>query len=249
MDCLQTFRVSVVNPRLSKITDQIEDSDLREKVKELLEKPQISIGGKIYSGFQFETAPAGLFKHHSYPGGLLDHTIATAEIALSLCEIIEGVYYGKVDRDLVLSGIILHDVFKTLAYRCEDSGRYINSDLGERLDHLSLITSELIRRNFPINLVHIVCAHHGGSVGPTWPRTVEALICHLADQTDSQLNGEVLRAARHLVRRATGEEIPLISSKEAFYVVNQKTLHGLEGVQTAFSRIMKDRAHSGSETA
>jgi len=238
--------VRVLNHRLSGIIDQIEDSDLRGKVKDVLENPQIIVGGNVYSGFRFEDSPAGLFRHHSYPGGLLDHTIATAKIALSLCNVVEEVYCGKVNRDLVLSGIILHDVFKTLTYRSADNGRYINSDLGERLDHLSLITSELIRRDLPIDLVHVVCAHHGGQAGPTWPRTVEALICHLADQTDSQLNGEVLRAARHLVRRVVGEEIPLISSKEAFDIVNQKTLHGLEGVEKAFMRIIKDRLPPGS---
>jgi 7,8-dihydroneopterin 2',3'-cyclic phosphate phosphodiesterase len=235
-----------MHPRLIKIVDQIDDSDLREKVKKLLVEPQILVGGSVYSGMGFETAPAGLYKHHSYPGGLLDHTIAAAELALSLAKIVEEIYRCSIDRDLVISGIILHDVFKTLIYQGEKGCRYVNSDLGERLDHLSLITAELIRRNFPIDLVHIVCAHHGGQAGPTWPRTLEALICHLADQTDSQLNGEVLRAARQLVRRAVGEEIPLISSEEAFNIVNAKSLNGLEGVQKAFSRIMKSRSTSGS---
>ena len=237
-----------MNPRLIRIVDQIVDSDLRENVKELIAEPQIIVGGSVYSGLGFETSPAGLFKHHSYPGGLLDHTIAAAELALSLVKIVEEIYHGSVDRDLVLSGIILHDVFKTLIYQGEEGGRYANSDLGERLDHLSLITAELIRRNLPIDLVHVVCAHHGGQAGPTWPRTVEALICHLADQTDSQLNGEVLRAARQLVRRAAGEEVPLLSSEEAFFIVDQKTLYGLKGVQKAYLHIMKARSPSGSKT-
>jgi hypothetical protein len=74
-----------------------------------------------------------------------------------------------------------------------------------------------------------------------WPRTVEALICHLADQADSQLNGEVLRAAKYLSRRATGEELPVLSSKEAFEIVNSKTVEGWNGVNEVVDRIRRKR--------
>lgn len=64
-----------------------------------------------------------------------------------------------------------------------------------------------------------------------WPRTVEALICHLADQADSQLNGDILRAAKYLSRTAVGEEIKIHSSKEAFRVVKAKDVDGWKGVK------------------
>jgi len=63
------------------------------------------------------------------------------------------------------------------------------------------------------------------------PKTLEALVCFLADYTDSQLNGEVLRAARHLAREATGEELEEITAKEAFEIVHLKAAEGLEEVR------------------
>jgi putative nucleotidyltransferase with HDIG domain len=226
--------------RLRRITNLIKNKNLREKVVEIIENPQIKIGGAIYSGLSLETAPAGLSRHHGYPGGFIEHTVATAEIALALCDVAEKVYSGKVNRDFVLAGVVLHDIFKPLTYEKEDES-YSTAHLGERLDHLTLITSELIRRNFPLDLVHIVCAHHGGQAGPMWPRTVEALICHLADQADSRLNGDVLRAARYLSRTATGEELTLMTSKEAFEIVHSKTVEGWEGVSKAVEKIKRKR--------
>ncbi len=92
-----------------------------------------------------------------------------------------------------------------------------------------------------MNLIHIVCAHHGGEAGPIWPRTVEALVCHLADITDSRLNGEVLRAARYLSREATGEELDRLTSKEAFEIVHSKVVEGWDGVKKAVERIRQSR--------
>ncbi|NIM44539.1 MAG: HDIG domain-containing protein, partial [Nitrososphaeria archaeon] len=154
---------------------------------------------------------------------------------------VERVYHGKVDRDLVISGVILHDIFKPLTYQVEENGAYRPTPLAERLDHLTLIVSEMVRRDFPLNLVHIVCAHHGGEAGPIWPRTIEALVCHLADVTDSRLNGEVLRAARYLSREATGEELNIVSSKEAFEVVHSKVVGGWDRVRRSVEKMRQKR--------
>ena len=229
-----------MSSHLRRIINLIKNKNLREKVAKIIENPQIKIGGAAYSGLSLETSPAGLSRHHSYPGGFVEHTVATAEIALKLCDVTEKVYGGKVNRDFVLAGVVLHDIFKPVTYKVEGEG-YSTTHLGERLDHLTLITSELIRRGFPLDLVHIVCAHHGGQAGPMWPRTVEALICHLADQADSRLNGDVLRAARYLSRTATDEELTLMTSKEAFEIVHSKTVEGWEGVNKAVEKIKRKR--------
>lgn len=220
--------------------NQIKDRRLREKVAEIVENPQIEISGTIYSGLPLNTSPASLSRHHSYPGGFIEHILATAEIALTLCDVTRKVYGGKVNQDLVMAGVVLHDIFKPLTYESKGEG-YSTSHIGERLDHLSLITAELIRRDFPLDLVHIVCAHHGGQAGPMWPRTVEALICHLADQADSRLSGDVLRAARYLSRTATAEEHMLLTSKEAFEIVHSKTVEGWEAVSRAVEKIKRKR--------
>jgi len=230
-----------LDSRLKKFVDKIKDKLLREKVTELIENPTIEIEGKVYSGLPLEASPAGMSRHHSYPGGFIEHVVATTEIALNLCNIIERIYHGKVDRDLVISGAILHDIFKPLMYMVKENGSYGATPLAERLDHLTLIVSELVRKGLPLNLIHIVCAHHGGEVGPIWPRTVEALVCHLADATDSRLDGEVLRAARYLSREATGEELHRLTSKEAFEIVHSKVVEGWDGVKKTVEKIKRER--------
>jgi len=227
--------------QLEKLVNNIKDETLREKVVQFLENPTIEIGGKIYTGMPLESSPAGMSRHHSYPGGFIEHVIATTEIALSLCNIIKRVYHGKVDKDLVVSGTILHDIFKPLTYEVEENGAYRATPLAERLDHLTLIVSEMVRRGFPLDLIHIVCAHHGGEAGPIWPRTIEALVCHLADITDSRLNGEVLRAARYLSREATGEELGIVSSKEAFEIIHSKVVEGWDEVRKTVEKIRQKR--------
>lgn len=230
-----------MHPQLGKLVNKIRDETLREKVTRFLENPAIEIGGKVYTGMPLDVSPAGMSRHHSYPGGFIEHVVATTEIALNLCNIIKTVYHGKVDRDMVVSGTILHDIFKPLTYQAEENDTYRSTPLAERLDHLTLIVSEMVRRGFTLDLIHIVCAHHGGQAGPIWPRTIEALVCHLADVTDSRLNGEVLRAARYLSREATGEELDIVSSKEAFEVVHSKVVGGWDGVKKNVEQIRRKR--------
>lgn len=230
-----------LDERLKKLVNKIKNESLRKKTLEFLENPTIKIEGKTYSGLSLDVSPAGLSRHHSYPGGFIEHVVATAEIALNLCDVAEKVYGGKVNRDFVLSGIILHDIFKPLTYAESENSRYTVTPLGDYLDHLSLIVSEMVRRGFPLEIVHIVAAHHGGDAGPVWPRTVEALICHLADLVDSRLNGEVLRAARYLSRQVTGAELPLLTSKEAFEIVHAKTSKGWDEVKKTAEKIEKKR--------
>ena len=230
-----------MHPQLEKLVNKIRDETLREKVVQFLENATIEIGGKVYTGMPLESSPAGMSRHHSYPGGFIEHVVATTEIALNLCNIVKAVYHGKVDKDLVTSGTILHDIFKPLTYEVKENGTYGATPLAERLDHLTLIVSEMVRRGFPLDLIHIVCAHHGGEAGPIWPRTIEALVCHLADITDSRLNGEVLRAARYLSREATGEELDIVSSKEAFEVVHSKVVEGWDGVKKTVEKVRRKR--------
>ena len=226
-----------MNPRLRTIVNKIKDKSLRQKVADFLENPTIKIGDRRYSGLPLERSPASISRHHNYHGGLLEHILASSKVALGLCNVVKKVYRGKVDSDLVLCGTILHDLFKPLTYIEKANGSYKTSPLAEKVDHLTLIVSELIRRGFPMSVIHVVCAHHGYEAGPIGPRTVEALVCHLADLADSKLNGDVLNAARYLAREATGEELRRVSSKEAFEIVNRKATEGLEGVRRIIEEI------------
>jgi hypothetical protein len=104
-----------------------------------------------------------------------------------------------------------------------------------------LATPELVRRNFPVQPIHIVTAYYG-NYGPIKPRTVEALVVHLADNVDSQLNGQVLDAAWYLTRKAIGEGVARLNSKEAFDVVQSKAAEGWSNVEKTVEKINQRRA-------
>ncbi|MGC8896354.1 MAG: HD domain-containing protein [Candidatus Bathyarchaeia archaeon] len=230
----------MLNPKLKALTKKIQDKNLRKKVVELLENLTFEINGKKYSGLPLDISPAGLSHHHCYQGGYIEHIISTANLAEALCDSVEKVYQGKVNRDLVMAGVLLHDIFKPVTYMVNENGSYDSTNLAEYLDHLSLAISELVRRGFPLELVHVVSAHHG-NYGPISPHTIEALICHLADLMDSRLNGEVLSAATYLTRKAVGEELLGLTSKEAFEIVHSKTVEGWEGVTKTVKKIKQKR--------
>lgn len=230
----------MLHPELKALSDKIRDRKLRKKVTALLENPTFEIDGKKYSGLALEISPAGLSHHHCYPGGFLEHIVSTADLALAICDSVEKTYHGKVNRDLVIAGALLHDVFKPITYVARENGGYTSSLLAEYLDHLSLAVSELVRRDFPLELIHIVSAHHG-DYGPIKPHTMEALICNLADLTDSRLNGAVLNAASFLARRAVGGELQGLTSKEAFEIVSSKATEGWKGVAKIVKKIKRER--------
>lgn len=230
----------MLHPKLNALAGKIQDRKLREKVVELLENPTFEINGKRHNGLPLEISPAGLSHHHSYPGGYIEHVVSTANIALAICNSVEKVYGGKVNRDLVIAGVLLHDIYKPVTYAVNENGSYSSTRLADYMDHLSLATSELVRRGFPLEVIHVVAAHLG-NYGPTRPRTVEALVCHLADLADSRFNGEILNAARFLARRAVGEELLRLNSKEAFKIILSKSAEGWEGVAKTVEKIRRKR--------
>lgn len=233
-----------MHAQLKKIVEKIRDKSLRDKVTSFVENPTLEMEGKVYSGLPLETSPAGVSHHHSYPGGFMEHVASTTHIALALCDVVKKVYKGKVNQDLVVAGVILHDIFKPLTYVARENGTYSMTPLAERLDHLTLIVAELVKRGFPLDLVHTVAAHMGWQHSPIGPRTAEALIVHLADMADSRLNGEVLRAAQFLSRESTGIELERLTAKEAFEIVEAKTTEGWNGVRKTIEKIRRRRLKS-----
>jgi len=235
-----------LDKRLVRIVNQIRNKNLRKRVYGVLEKPSIRIGGRTFSGLPVEKAPASVWHHHNYPGGFIEHTIALYELCMCLSRIVEEIYDCRVDRDLVICGVLLHYVFKPATYQEKADGRYKRSGLAERLDHLTLASTELIRRGFPLDAVHVVAASHGRQYGPIGPMTIEALICHLGDQAEANLNGEILSAARFMVREVTGQEPATLTGKEAFLIVRTKTDKGWDGLRDHLARNQTDFNHSSS---
>lgn len=141
----------------------------------------------------FAKAPAAKSLHHVYLGGLLEHTLSVAGMAERACA-----HYGDLNRDLVLAGVLLHDVGKTAELSYLRSFGY--TDLGNLVGHISLENEWILREagripGFPAELrmqiQHIVLSHHGklefGS--PVLPKTPEALLVHYLDDLDGKLEG------------------------------------------------------------
>jgi len=141
-------------------------------------------------------APAAEKLHHAYLGGLLEHTLSVAEAAVLLAR-----HYPKLDRDLLLFGVLWHDIGKTRELHYAESFGY--TDAGKLVGHLVqgvLMLQEKIRQvraagtEFPEELAHVlrhlVLAHHGehefGS--PKLPMTAEAFALHHLDNLDAKLH-------------------------------------------------------------
>ncbi len=212
---------------IEKLAAQIGNEKLRKMVLDLLRNPTLDLD---YPCLSVEECPGGAYQHHSYIGGLLQHTIGVTKLSLTLCDLVEGVYGGKVDRDTVVAGALIHDIMKTYTYERRGDGSFISSPLGEKVDHLTLLVAELYKRGFPVEVVHVAASHHG-DVSPVKPKTMEALIVSIADLADSELSRKTLRAAEYLLRQ-TGESQPkLTSSREALDLVQAKSKEGWDGVR------------------
>ncbi|MFB0557846.1 MAG: HD domain-containing protein [Candidatus Bathyarchaeia archaeon] len=212
---------------LERLASEIRDEGLRGMVVDFLRVPDIEFEGER---LPFDESPGGAYVHHCYEGGLLQHTVSVARLALVLCDVVEELYGGEVDRDAVLAGALVHDVMKCYCYFMDEWGRFRASPLGERVDHLSLLVSEMYKRGFPLDVIHVAASHHGDQ-SPVKPKTLEALIVSIADMADSELSRQTLRAAEYLVREATGRRERFGSSEEALEVLRVKAREGWEGLR------------------
>lgn len=168
------------------LANQIKDLKLRKLVLDYLKDPR-----PTHRGFKqlidIKKAPAADQWHHTYPGGLLKHTLAVARFCLAMAEPMEKTYGTKVDRDVLLASALCHDLMKVCEY--ELVGKDFHIVLPLPLDHLTLGVAELYTRGFPENVVHCVAAHHG-EAGPILPSDIESIILHFADITDAYANTE-----------------------------------------------------------
>lgn len=138
------------------------------------------------------TCPAAVKMHQAYIHGLLDHTLCVIHHALSCSSL-----YGPINRDLLLTGAILHDIGKTRELSWRRSFSY--TEEGRLIGHVVLGTmmvdnairelakdapfDETIRRH----LLHLILSHHGklewGAAAT--PKTREAMLLHHADYIDA----------------------------------------------------------------
>jgi 3'-5' exoribonuclease len=182
---LEEFRKvvsSVQNLHLKKLLELLlEDSDLTEKIKK-------TPGGKLW--------------HHAYVGGLLEHTLKVTQI----CEKAAGLY-PLVNRDLLITGALLHDIGKINSYSAK--GFFDYTDEGRLVGHIvsgeELIAKKLLEvPDFPPELAlqvkHLILSHQGKLefASPVVPQTIEAVILYYADEMDAKVDafGHIIKTQK-----------------------------------------------------
>ncbi len=169
---LDGWRAEIVRPRLAATLDLFyADDDFRQR---------------------FEACPASLSGHHALLGGLLKHTVEVASIARAIARVC------KAEMDLVLAGVLLHDIGKLESYSW-DGGLFTMTEAGTLHGHVVLGALMLDRavgsaepepcteQELAI-LQHLVLSHHGklefGAAVP--PMTLEAEVLHYADNASAK---------------------------------------------------------------
>jgi len=156
-------------------------------IKKLLE----NIFGNADVVTAFKSHSAAMYMHHSYMGGLLEHTLSVVEICVFL-----GARYRYVNADILLAGALLHDIGKIYELSAMPHNEY--TDDGQMLGHiilgLEMVVGEIAKiKDFPHEtaslIKHCIISHHGefeyGS--PKLPSIPEAMLIHFADNIDAKL--------------------------------------------------------------
>jgi 3'-5' exoribonuclease len=134
--------------------------------------------------------PSRVSGHHAFLGGLLEHTVAVAQLAVELCAV-----HPRLDRDLLLSACLVHDLGKTREYaygaeitRTEEGRMLGHIELGLRLIAPHVPTSLAAERR--LALEHCVLAHHGPEgVGAQRFASPEALALQRLNALDAGVKG------------------------------------------------------------
>ncbi|MFA5928225.1 MAG: HD domain-containing protein [Candidatus Margulisiibacteriota bacterium] len=142
---------------------------------------------------RLQKAPAAKALHNAYLGGLLEHVSDLLQIADFITEAYEGI-----NKDLLVTGIIFHDLGKVTELGAGPDLDY--TDTGKLLGH-NILSMELLEiygqkvpgfpRSLMVLIKHMILSHHGR---PEWgagkqPMTLEAVVLHYIDNLDSKIRG------------------------------------------------------------
>lgn len=177
--------------------NKIDFNKIRKNIEDEIEKIKNEtikiITSEIYYEYKekFYTHPAGVKLHHAYVGGLSYHTKTMLEAAKRMTLI-----YPFLNRDLLVAGVILHDIEKVNEITGVD-GEYTKEGL--LIGHINMLVSKIdlvaSRKGLEdteevLCLKHMILAHHGipqfGS--PKRPQLAEALILWYVDTIDSKIS-------------------------------------------------------------
>lgn len=159
----------------------------------------------------FRRTPAGVKHHHAYAGGLLDHVVNLLRLADRVAPL-----YSALDRNLLLVGVLVHDIGKT--QELESLQGFSYTDVGQLLGHVLLgleivdakiraieaRTGQRFEPEAAMRVKHMIASHHGqyefGS--PKLPMTIEAMALHHLDHLDAKMAGTI----QLLQNEATAED-------------------------------------------
>jgi len=142
-------------------------------------------------GAALRVHPAAKSIHHAFRGGLLEHTVSMLGLAVAVCD-----HYPELDRDLLLLGVLFHDLGKVIELGAMPGSEY--TPPGRLVGHI-VLGRDLLRDciaaidGFPADralaLEHLVLSHQGRQEfgSPVEPATAEALALHAIDDLDSKL--------------------------------------------------------------
>lgn len=185
--------VSHLLPAASKDMEEYKKKFLK-LVAQISRPPLRELLGEIFSGSRWERFirnPAAKRFHHAYIGGLLEHSVDVAEMALAVAATAPGV-----DRDMVIAGALLHDIGKTEEISADIGFSY--TEAGHLVGHITagalIIDAAALQVQFLSeaerkSLLHIVLSHHGSrdKGSPIGCATREAVIVHYADELNAVL--------------------------------------------------------------
>lgn len=170
---------------LEQLIDSIDDDGLRALTRCL-------IGADTEVGRGFRLAPAATRNHHAWLGGLFEHTVSVAR----LCDFAAAHYGSDVDRDLLITGALLHDIGKVREIGARAGFPY--TDEGRLLGHIVLglhmvaeAASEVrLDGGTRLLLEHLIASHQGRFEwqSPREPRILEAFILHYVDDLDAKVD-------------------------------------------------------------
>ena len=140
---------------------------------------------------KLKRAPAAMTMHHAHIGGLLEHVVSLIDLMRLVAS-----HYPELNRDLLLAGVVLHDIGKIDELSCARGFGYTTE--GQLLGHIAL-GQAIVRRkiesisDFPrplaIVIEHLILSHHGSLEfgSPKLPLTREAVALHFLDDLDSKM--------------------------------------------------------------
>ncbi len=167
---------------------------IEAKIDSMEDKELKGLLNKIFSDTKvkdaYQKSPAAEFVHHDFIGGLMEHVLEMMSMAEALIQ-----FYPIVDRSMVLTGILLHDIGKIYELALNET-TFERTKAGYLLGHIAIGTmmiNEAIPENFDENrkmaLEHIILSHHEelewGAV--VKPATIEAMIVAVVDRASGNV--------------------------------------------------------------